>query len=172
MPSPRAVFEIAHNAFLSLDGQGRVVYANPQAERLLGFEPGELVGVDFARERVVDAQRELVREALHALTSGVEDRDVAVGEDETLLMYTDGVTDTRGERDRFGGRRLRRVLRENVGTSPDELLDRLEAALDRFQVEGHSDDTGAVALRPLGVGAPTGGRPRGDRVADAQLPAA
>jgi hypothetical protein len=33
------------------------------------------------------------------------------------------------------------------------LLAELESALDRFQVEGHSDDTGAVALRPLGAGA-------------------
>jgi serine phosphatase RsbU (regulator of sigma subunit) len=104
--------------------------------------------------------------------SSWENREVTVGVDETLLMYTDGVTDTRGARDRFGSRRLRRVLRENVGTSPAELLDQLEAALNRFQVEGHSDDTGAVALRPLGVGALTGGRPRGDRVAGAQLPAA
>jgi hypothetical protein len=81
--------------------------------------------------------------------SSWENREVAVAENETLLMYTDGVTDTRGERDRFGGRRLRRLLKENAGASPAELLDQLEAALNSFQVEGHSDDTGAVALRPL-----------------------
>jgi serine phosphatase RsbU (regulator of sigma subunit) len=66
-------------------------------------------------------------------------------------MYTDGVTDARGEHDRFGARRLRRVLKTLAGTAPRDLLSQLEVALDRFQVEGHSDDTGAVALRPAGA---------------------
>ncbi len=79
-----------------------------------------------------------------------EDRIVAVEPEETLLMYTDGVTDTRGEHDRFGARRLRGLLKLHAGSSPTELLARLQDALNEFQVEGHSDDTGAVALRPLG----------------------
>lgn len=80
--------------------------------------------------------------------SAWEDRIVAMGQQETLLMYTDGVTDTRGERDRYGARRLRGLLKSHAGASPTELLERLEAALQDFQVEGHADDTGAVALRP------------------------
>jgi serine phosphatase RsbU (regulator of sigma subunit) len=64
-------------------------------------------------------------------------------------MYTDGVTDTRGESGRFGPRRLRRLLAEHAGESPAEVLFQLGSALDRFQVEGYSDDTGAVALRPV-----------------------
>src|SRR5205807_8805860 len=74
-----------------------------------------------------------------------EDRTVPIGPQETLLMYTDGVTDARGEHDRFGAARLRAVLKTYAGAAPDELLDQLEAALNEFQVEGHSDDTGAVA---------------------------
>lgn len=80
-----------------------------------------------------------------------QDREVALGPAETLLMYTDGVTDARGEHDRFGARRLRRVLKEHAGSSPADLLDQLGAALNRFQIEGQSDDTGAVALRPVGA---------------------
>lgn len=76
-----------------------------------------------------------------------EDRIVAVAPDETLLMYTDGVTDTRGEHDRFGAGRLRALLKAHAGAPPSELLARLEAALNEFQVEGQADDTGAVALR-------------------------
>ena len=72
-------------------------------------------------------------------------------EDETLLMYTDGVTDTRGAAERFGQTRLRQVLAEHASAEPKELLAALEAALDAFQAEGHSDDTGAVALRPVPV---------------------
>lgn len=77
-----------------------------------------------------------------------EDRIVSVGPQETLLMYTDGVTDTRGAHDRFGARRLRTLLKLHAGDSPHELLQHVEAALGEFQVEGASDDTGAVALRP------------------------
>jgi PAS domain S-box-containing protein len=80
-----------------------------------------------------------------------EDREVSLDPRETLLMYTDGVTDARGEHDRFGAARLRSVLKGHAGSSPRELLDQLEAALNRFQVEGRSDDTGAVALRPAGA---------------------
>ncbi len=46
-----------------------------------------------------------------------EDREVRVASDETLLMYTDGVTDTRGATERFGAGRLRRLLAENAGRS-------------------------------------------------------
>ncbi len=80
--------------------------------------------------------------------SAWEDRTVPVSAGETLLMYTDGVTDTRGEVERFGASRLRGLLADHAAASPAELLARLGAALDRFQAEGHSDDTGAVALRP------------------------
>lgn len=80
-----------------------------------------------------------------------EDREIFVRADETLLMYTDGVTDTRGEEDRFGALRLRQLLAEHAGSPPAELLAQLEVALDSFQIEGQADDTGAVALRPVPV---------------------
>jgi serine phosphatase RsbU (regulator of sigma subunit) len=80
-----------------------------------------------------------------------EDRDIRVGPDETLLMYTDGVTDTRGASERFGAGRLRRLLAEHARSSPAQLLETLQATLDDFQTEGHADDTGAVALRAAAV---------------------
>ncbi len=83
--------------------------------------------------------------------SAWEDREVRVGGDETLLMYTDGVTDTRGETERFGAVRLRRLLAECAGVAPAELLAQLQVTLDAFQIEGHADDTGAVALRAATV---------------------
>jgi serine phosphatase RsbU (regulator of sigma subunit) len=80
-----------------------------------------------------------------------EDREVRLGADETLLMYTDGVTDTRGAAERFGAGRLRRLLVENAGSPPHGLLETLQGALAEFQIEGHADDTGAVALRAAAV---------------------
>jgi serine phosphatase RsbU (regulator of sigma subunit) len=73
-----------------------------------------------------------------------------------MLMYTDGVTDARGEHDRFGQARLEALLKAAAGATPAELLDQVGAALDRYQVEGQSDDTGAVALRPAGAEARSG----------------
>jgi PAS domain S-box-containing protein len=99
--------------------------------------------------------------------SAWEDRLLEVAPDETLLMYTDGVTDTRGEEGRFGSGRLRRLLTDHAGDSPAALLDALERELDRFQSQGYADDTGAVALRPVTVEAlvPAGDQPGNSNIA-------
>jgi PAS domain S-box-containing protein len=81
--------------------------------------------------------------------SSWSDRVVKIGDNETLLLYTDGVTDTRGTDERFGRDRLRAFLAEHAGFSPAEMLVSLDRQLERFQHVGHADDTGAVALRPL-----------------------
>jgi PAS domain S-box-containing protein len=77
------------------------------------------------------------------------DYAVPIAGDETLFLYTDGVLDTRGESERFGSRRLKRLLREHAGHPPARLLAELEMALDRFQVGAQADDTAALALRPV-----------------------
>jgi anti-anti-sigma factor len=75
------------------------------------------------------------------------ERTVRVGPDETVLLYTDGVTDTRGKTERFGERRLTQLLIEHADAAPDALLAELETALDQFQHGPQSDDTAALALR-------------------------
>ncbi len=90
-----------------------------------------------------------------------DDYPVAVAPDETLLLYTDGVTDARAEHGRFGLRRLKRVLRNNATKSPTELLLGLGAVLDDFQGEARSDDTAMLALR-LGPDRATAIRTQGD----------
>ena len=75
------------------------------------------------------------------------DYAVTVGPDETLLIYTDGITDARADHERFGIKRLRRVLRRNATKSPNALLSELGAALDQFQDQTQSDDTVMLALR-------------------------
>jgi anti-anti-sigma factor len=75
------------------------------------------------------------------------ERTVRVGADETVLLYTDGVTDTKGKTERFGEQRLTELLIEEADEAPDALLAKLEAALDRFQLGPQSDDTAALALR-------------------------
>lgn len=56
----RTVFENAGTAIVFADASGRIVTANPAFSRLLGYEDGELEGVDFRRlTHPVDLQVEL-----------------------------------------------------------------------------------------------------------------
>jgi anti-anti-sigma factor len=75
------------------------------------------------------------------------ERSVEVEPGETVLLYTDGVTETRGATQRFGLGRLGDVLVDHAECSPTELLAQLELALGHFQLGPQSDDTAALALR-------------------------
>lgn len=76
------------------------------------------------------------------------ERGVQIAADETLVLYTDGVTDVPGWRGRFGTERLRRWLIAHAGHDPGRLLLELERDLAEFQVPGQVDDTAVLALRP------------------------
>lgn len=77
------------------------------------------------------------------------DQELAVEPGATLVLYTDGVTDTRGARKRFGDARLRKLLAGSGARtrSPQELLDQLDAELATFQVGAQADDTAVIAMR-------------------------
>ena len=74
---------------------------------------------------------------------------VPVSQGELVLMYTDGVTETIGDTNRFGGGRLRRLLSGHADASPAQLLAVLEEALAEFRGGPATDDVAALALRPL-----------------------
>jgi serine phosphatase RsbU (regulator of sigma subunit) len=71
-----------------------------------------------------------------------------VSSGELVLMYTDGVTETMGDSDRFGAGRLRRLLSEHAGASPEHLLAALDDTLQEFRGGVLTDDIAALALRP------------------------
>jgi serine phosphatase RsbU (regulator of sigma subunit) len=73
---------------------------------------------------------------------------VEVSPDQLLLLYTDGVTEAVGREDRFGTDRLRTLLAANAGASPEELLAKLDAEIERFSDGPRRDDIAALALRP------------------------
>jgi GAF domain-containing protein len=73
---------------------------------------------------------------------------VPVPDGTTVLLYTDGVTETIGDGERFGLERLRGFLAEHAGSRPQELLNDLVAELDRFRGGEATDDVAALALRP------------------------
>jgi serine phosphatase RsbU (regulator of sigma subunit) len=66
---------------------------------------------------------------------------------DTLLLYTDGITDTVGEDGRFGNDRLENAVRRCASEAAAELLACLDEKLNRFQVGPQADDTAAIALR-------------------------
>jgi PAS domain S-box-containing protein len=116
--------------------------------------PPALVVRDDGRVREIGAAGPI----LGAWTgAGWSDYAVPVAGDETLFLYTDGVLDTRGEHERYGVARLKRLLCEHAGRPPERLLAELEAALDTFQVGPQADDTAAVALRPVSSAAARSG---------------
>jgi PAS domain S-box-containing protein len=71
---------------------------------------------------------------------------------ETLVAFTDGVTDTVGEGDeRFGLGRLKEIVMGAQNESPMVIRERLVAALDDFQVGAQADDTAVVVMRFTGA---------------------
>jgi PAS domain S-box-containing protein len=69
---------------------------------------------------------------------------------DTLLLYTDGVTDTPGAGGRFGHERLAALL-DAAPQGPAEILERIEAALQEFQAGTAVDDRAMLVLRFTGA---------------------
>jgi PAS domain S-box-containing protein len=62
----QAIVEASGEGVLELDGASRVRYANPAAAKLLGYEPDELLGLDY-KVLLSDAPRESVRKGNHTM---------------------------------------------------------------------------------------------------------
>jgi PAS domain S-box-containing protein len=85
---------------------------------------------------------------------------IAMCPDDTLVAYTDGVTDAVGaEGQRWGADRLRRTLAGMGGAPPNAVRQRLVDALEEFQVGAQADDTALVVMRYVGA-PPVGGAAR------------
>jgi PAS domain S-box-containing protein len=95
----------------------------------------------------------------HGVLLGVETDDdwsetvVEVAPGDTLLFFTDGVTETPGEGTRFGELRLREAV-ERAGETPDELLREIGRTLREFQAGETLDDRAMLAMRFVGVRVP------------------
>jgi serine phosphatase RsbU (regulator of sigma subunit) len=68
---------------------------------------------------------------------------------DTLLLYTDGVTDTPGADERFGHERLSEVLNA-APEEPAGVLARIEDALRDYQAGTAVDDRAMLVLRFAG----------------------
>jgi serine phosphatase RsbU (regulator of sigma subunit) len=73
---------------------------------------------------------------------------------ESLVLYTDGVTDTRNDGGRFGADRLTEVLEQATDLEPDEVASRVDRALLDFEQGPQRDDVALLVLRASGSPAP------------------
>jgi len=71
---------------------------------------------------------------------------IVVRPGETLVLYTDGVTDARGPDELFGPERLRAALAE-APESLSGLVDHVARAIHEYRVGAQSDDEAVLALR-------------------------
>ena len=92
----------------------------------------------------------------HGVLLGIEEEgewgetavDIAPGD--TLLFYTDGVTETPGEVERFGEQRLQDAV-ARAADAPEATLREIERSLREFQSGAAVDDRAMVALRFAGT---------------------
>lgn len=77
----------------------------------------------------------------------LSDQVIKVLPGESLVLYTDGITEARGLEDQFGQDRLEQELARCVGKSAQEIADHLETAVAAFQVERAHDDMAILVIR-------------------------
>ena len=76
---------------------------------------------------------------------------VTIGGGESLVLFTDGVTDARGAgAERFGSARLMAALDETHGLEADAIAGRLDDALEAFEHGQQRDDVALLVLRAGG----------------------
>ena len=80
-----------------------------------------------------------------------EQSEIELHAGDTLLFYTDGVTDTPSGGERFGEERLLDAL-PDAPADPREMIAGVQRALREFQVGDVVDDRAMLALRLVGVG--------------------
>jgi sigma-B regulation protein RsbU (phosphoserine phosphatase) len=74
--------------------------------------------------------------------------ELELGAGDTLVLYTDGVTDAMDdEGDFFGEERLAELVRRHRGTPPPQLLETVIQAVTRFSGKVQEDDLTVVIAR-------------------------
>ena len=102
---------------------------------------------------------------LGAFDSGTwEEIHLVVGAGDALVLYTDGVTDTRGEDgELFGEERLSELLARAAALDADEVASRIDDALQAFEYGQQRDDVALLVLR-CAVAVPVSGTRTADRL--------
>ncbi|HEX6596559.1 MAG TPA: SpoIIE family protein phosphatase [Acidimicrobiales bacterium] len=75
------------------------------------------------------------------------DATAVLASGEVVVLYTDGVTEARRDREFFEDERLMAVIRDSAGLSAQQLADRIVAAVVDYQGNNVRDDIAVVVLR-------------------------
>ena len=155
--SPSGVLERL-NAALVVDADRRQICTVIAARMVAGADGSAEITVACgghpAPFRLHDGRAEPVAVAgplLGAFESGAwPETVVRLGPGESLVLYTDGVTDARGADGRFGTERLADVLAAASGLEPDEIANRVDSALVAFEEGPQRDDVALLVLQASG----------------------
>jgi len=79
--------------------------------------------------------------------AGLTDQEIRLAPGDTLVLYTDGVTEERGDRSAFGERGLAAALEGAAGTSATEIVERIERAVLAHGSGEPRDDIAILAVR-------------------------
>ncbi|MFG0284198.1 MAG: SpoIIE family protein phosphatase, partial [Phycisphaerales bacterium JB039] len=112
-----------------------------------GHPPGRILGPDGALRTL---GREEDGGALLGVIAGEswQDQEGRLAPGETLVLYTDGVTEAgMGERQLYGQDRMDELLRASPGLSSEELVRQLAEDVDRYTSGSLTDDVTLMALR-------------------------
>ena len=77
----------------------------------------------------------------------VEEVEHILDRGDALVLYTDGITETRRGDELFGEDRLIEALAAAAGSSAEELADAVLAAVDAFRAAPSEDDVALLVLR-------------------------
>jgi PAS domain S-box-containing protein len=77
----------------------------------------------------------------------LREEDVALDAGDTVVLYTDGVSDAAGAHGHFGRDRLAAVMAMLVGLPPAQVVDRIDRAVAAYRVGEAADDSAIVAFR-------------------------
>lgn len=101
----------------------------------------------------------------------VQEIDVIFDEDDALVLYTDGVTETRGRDGLFGSERLQQAATGVTGLSASEVVERIESEAGAYRSGPSVDDVAIVVLRRVPLTPPTTGDAPARGRRDEQAPA-
>jgi serine phosphatase RsbU (regulator of sigma subunit)/PAS domain-containing protein len=80
----------------------------------------------------------------------VHERQIHLEPGDRLVMWTDGISDRRGEGELFGEARLRKLLAASADRSPREIAAIIEDAVVRFSATEPQDDIALIVVRVTG----------------------
>jgi PAS domain S-box-containing protein len=77
----------------------------------------------------------------------LHDETITLAAGDTVVLYTDGITDAQGPHGRFGAERLAAVLAMLVALPPAQVIDRIDRAASAYRTGDPADDSAIVAFR-------------------------